>query len=1489
MINFVELICKVIRVLKYIVVTLLVLGWIFYALPVIILQIPSAREKIAANVTENLSKHLNTKVEVGKVNIDWLSRLVLKDVSMNDQNDELLFKADHISAGFKLLPFFQKKWVFTSIRLFGFTLNLKKDSPDGILNLQFMIDAFSSEDTTARSDIDLQIHSILINRGNVNYDIADSPVVYSKFDQKHINISNLNGTISVKAFNKDSIDARIKKLSFIEQSGFTINKMSMNLTGNRDSLSVNNLDIRLPRSKLLLANASIHLEESDSLSQLTNSAPVYMHIISSQISLKDFSAFVPAFQNFPDVLQLSAKISGFINDLSLDEFMVRQNDILSVSGKMNLKEIMQPERTYLFGNANVFLATMGLEKVMKGLQEQNTPISPAIARIGDVQFSGEISGFVDNLVAYGNLQSDIGSLTMDMLFGHDKENNIAFFMRGKATSSELLIAHLFEDGNPYGSVRFDIDIDASRPINGMYSGRVHADIYDFDYNKYKYEYISLSGGFMENEFNGSIHIDDINGTLQADGLFKNNGANSAFNFSASLSDFKPDKLNLTNRYKDPSLTFTIGADFTGNHIDNFEGYISVDNLSFQTQSDSLLMKMLHIKTEGDAGGRTLSIQSDFLHGEIVGAYSFSTLFSSFLNTSKHYLPSLSAALQEDEQIRDNIFSLNMTFNNTETLSKTLKLPLTIMSQGEITGQYNNHENQFRFDAIFPAIKVGNALLEPLHIIFDNQKDMIRLQATINHLHKNGSHNLITLNADAINDQIQTLFTLQNDFDKSIDVNLSTSTLFVVENESSDKHQLRTEITLNPTDISIRDTVWNLKPASITIFNGNTLIDNFYISNQNQYLRINGSISAQNPKENLLIDLNDIELSYIFDVVNIPILQFGGKAFGTIRLTDLFGSRILQTDELIVQDFSFNQVVHGTLNLFSQWDNEEEGILLMGTIYQSDSIWTDVEGYIYPIGEKEGLAINFDATDLDLAMLHPFVDAFSSTIEGRGYGKIRLFGSFSNPTFDGDIFVRNGRIGVDILHTDYIFSDSIYVNPSSIQGKNIVIHDKYGNNGILNFNINHNYLKDISFDVNAQTRNLLIYDTSEKINPKIYGTVFGDGNIQINGTEKFVSAQAQMRSNPNTAVGFNFINNDEVDNYDFIVFRDLTSTHDSSDFERPAGNLIMNSSETGTEYQISCMIEVTPDAIIELMMDPESGDKIKGNGNGVIRVEYGSKTNLAMFGGYTLQNGTYNFSLQQLIRKDFQLSDGSRVDFSGDPLEAILNLNAVYTLTANVDDLEQWLANESFRTSVPVNCILNLNGRLQNPDISFDMKFPNSTSELERQVKSVINTDEMMMRQVIYLLVLNRFYTPDYSQGARTNEFNRVASSALSSQLSSLLNSLTEKVQIGTNIRARQDGITDTEVEMLLSSQLLDNRLLINGNFGYKNNYMLTNTFIGEFDLEYKLIPSGEIRLKAYNHANDMYQYTKKSQTRQGVGLMYNKDFNNLAELLRRRNRLTVKE
>ena len=1456
------------------------------------LSIPAIQDKLATEASRELSKLLNVPVNVGRVEIDWLSRLAVKDISVEDQQGETLLEADLLSVGFKLFPLLQKKWVFTTVRLFGLSLHLKKETPHDKLNMQFLIDAFSSRDTTKSSHIDLQIHSVLIRRSTLDYHVKSIAGGKQKFDLNHITVNNINANIAVKSFNPDSLSAQIKKLSFDEQTGFKLNKLSMSLEGNKDSISLQKLDIILPNSQFHLSEATIWHANKDSLEQLLDKAPIKLEISPSLICLKDFSAFAPVLRNYSDQIQLSALVSGTINDLLLEEFSLKQNGKISFFAKMNLKSITKPDETYVFGQVNNFhMSAGGVTDLINNFQNESIEIPSYLTHLGSLDFNGEISGFLDHLVAYGNLHSNIGSLKMDLLIGQKKEKNIASYFKGQIASSELNLNKLFDEGNPYGIAHFLIDVDISRPVNGSFAGNVNAQINQFDYNQYQYENILLNGHFRKDEFNGVISIDDPNGQLYAEGLFKYSDKNSEFNFFANLTNFRPDKLFLTRKYEQPELNLSLNANFKGSNVDDFEGRITLKDFSFLTSTDSFNLESLHVETIGQELSRKLTVTSDIINGEIVGNYSFHSLLTSFSETAQIYLPSLPIK-QKQKYIHDNIFSFIIKIENTENLSNTFKLPFTILEQTQLSCQYNSILNQFNIEASLPKFKVGKSVFESGSILCNNPNGKMQFLTNVTLLHKKGSRNQFNIQADATNDRINTWINFENDQDNKMKIGLQASSLFISEKDELGKEKFRTEITIKPEQIILKDSIWELEPSSIIIADGDISIKNFYLSKNDQYLRINGTASAKDPRETINLDLNDIELSYIFDIVNIPALQFGGRATGTVNLSDLYGNRILNTD-LEVQQFSFNQVVQGKLNLFSEWDNDQQGILMLGTIYKNDSTWTDVNGYIYPVGQNAGLSLYFDATDIDLALLNPYVDAFSHVIEGRGYGNIHLFGAFSKLSFEGKAYVQNGRIGVEFLNTDYTFSDSIYIYPTSFQGKDIIIQDKQGNIGSVSFNVNHQFLKNFTFNADIQAQNLLVYDAPERINPQLYGVVYSTGNAHIRGDEQLVDINANLQTDPQTFIGFNFMTESTVEDYDFIIFRDQQENKGTLSNLTTIPTLLKNNSET--EIRLNCLIDATPNANFELIVDPVAGDKLRGNGSGNLQVQYGSRTNLGIYGTYTLLNGIYNFSLQQVIHKDFQIREGSRIDFSGDPMMANLNLDASYYLTANIEDLDQALVHETVRTSVPLNCILKLNGQLQNPFISFDLEFPSSSQELERQVKSFIDTEDMMLRQIIYLLVLNKFYTPDYSRNEyRSSELNSVASSALSSQLSGILNSLTDKVQIGANIRSGQEGFTDTEVEMLLSSQLLNNRLIFNGSFGYKNNMggstkgnmVQSNAFIGEFDLEYKLTPTGEYRLKAYNHANDMYLYTK-SLTRQGVGIMFRKDFTTLRELFQRRKRRLI--
>jgi hypothetical protein len=336
-----------------------------------------------------------------------------------------------------------------------------------------------------------------------------------------------------------------------------------------------------------------------------------------------------------------------------------------------------------------------------------------------------------------------------------------------------------------------------------------------------------------------------------------------------------------------------------------------------------------------------------------------------------------------------------------------------------------------------------------------------------------------------------------------------------------------------------------------------------------------------------------------------------------------------------------------------------------------------------------------------------------------------------------------------------------------------------------------------------------------------------------------------------------------------VYDDLTAMKKAEDEEGSTADI-----------RLSLLIDATPDAAMKIVMDPVAGDYISGKGNGNIKAEFYNKGDFKMFGNYNIQQGVYKFSLQEVIRKEFNINNGSTIAFNGDPVDANLDIQASYTVpSASLNDLIPDASTIVQQPNVKVNCIMNLTGVLQHPTIKMNIELPNERDEVQALVRNYISTDEQMNMQMLYLLGIGKFYTENNGSERQSDMMSSVLSSTLSGQLNSLLSQVIDNNNwnIGTNFSTGEKGWTDMEVEGILSGQLLNNRLLINGNFGYRDNPMANTNFVGDFDAEWLLNRSGDIRLKAYNETNDRY-YTKTNLTTQGVGIMFKKEFNKWSEL-----------
>ena len=586
------------------------------------------------------------------------------------------------------------------------------------------------------------------------------------------------------------------------------------------------------------------------------------------------------------------------------------------------------------------------------------------------------------------------------------------------------------------------------------------------------------------------------------------------------------------------------------------------------------------------------------------------------------------------------------------------------------------------------------------------------------------------------------------------------------------------------------------------------------------------------------------------------------------------------------NFTLNGGLLGDLDIYGAWDNEKKGIYLDAHIQEKDISKTHVNGFIYPIKPTSGLDLNIDANNLNIKFLEHYMRSIAQDVRGRASGKVHFYGKFKGLTLDGAV-MTDASMKFDILNTSFALKDTIRLAPEGITFDNIHIADMEGHQGKLNGYLHYEHFKNIKYQFDIQVNNMLVMNTQESPDFPFYGTVYATGNALLTGNaQDGLDANIAMTTNRNTNFTYSTGTVASATNNQFIKFVDKTprrSIQDSvqlvSFYEQVQQKI--EKKESQTDIRLNILVDATPDATMKIIMDPVAGDYISGRGSGNIRMEFYNKGDMKMFGNYHIQQGIYKFSLQEVIRKDFIIKEGSTITFNGPPLDATLDIQASYTVpSASLNDLIPDASTIIQQPNVRVNCMMNLNGILLRPTIKLGIELPNERDEVQALVRNYLSTDEQMNMQILYLLGIGKFYMENNTGERQSSDMmSSVLSSTLSGQLNNMLSQIIDNNNwnIGTNLSTGEKGWTDMEVEGILSGQLLNNRLIINGNFGYRDNPMANTNFVGDFEAEWLLTRSGDVRLKAYNETNDHY-YTKTNLTTQGVGVMYKKDFNKWNEL-----------
>lgn len=1466
---------------------------------ILLLNIPFIQQQISIVVAQELSSLLGSQLSVGRINMGFLNRIIIEDLLLNDQSGKEMLKVTRLSVKFEVMPLFQGKISVSNVQLFGFNINLEKQTPESDPNFQFVLDAFAPKDSIQKdNDLDLRINSLLIRRGKLSYNVLSAQETPGKFNPHHIRLQNIIATISLKAIRNDSINASIKRMSIEEEnSGFKLKKLSLKAVGNNRKMNIENFAIDLPQTSLVMDTIHFEYDSLGAFGNFANDVRFSFQTRPSKIILQDFKAFIPAFENFKEELHVELNTSGKINQLDIPKISIYSGNHFFLKGNVSIQDLSRPQDAYVFGIlSDVHVDPEGVDFFVRNLSRHYNGVPPAIKNLGSINFKGEISGYFNELVTYGNFKTNIGTVRTDVKLVSNR-NKSHFAYSGGVKTKDFELGKMLSN-NKFGKITFNLDVNGNHYEKNYPIIIMKGLVASIDYSDYTYENITLDGAYRQGGFNGKAALNDPNGSILLNGSINTVSKVPTFNFSANINRFRPHDLHLTPKYQDAEFSVNIRADFTGSSIDEMNGEINIDSLRFVTPEENHFMENLKLAAIWeDEQHKRLTITSGFLRGSIEGDYSYRTLPVSVLNIMRRYIPSLVLPNKKPMESNNN-FSFDLHLFNTEMVAAIFQVPLQVFTHSTLKGYFNDKAQRLRIEGYFPRLRYDNKFFESGMILCENPSDQFHARVRFRQRKSDGAVN-VSVNAQAKDDCIRTTLDWGNSSAVTYSGKLSLATNFLRIKEgvlADNRHEtirrkkkeeekvpaLKTVVDVQATRIILNDTVWQIHPSQIVVDSGKVHINDFYFSHGERHLRINGILSDQ-PQDTVHLDLKDINIGYVFDIADLGV-NFQGEATGPAYATGGLKNPVISTN-LFIRNLGLNNALLGDANIHGEWHNNVKGILLDAHIVEKDIAKSHVYGYIYPLKPTSSLDLQIEADNTNLKFIHYYMESITPEFNGRASGNVHFYGKFKALTMEGRV-MGNASMKVEVLNTTFMLKDSIIIEPNGLTFHNNRIFDTKGHEGRLNGELRYEHFKNIKYRFQFAVNNMLVMDTKESSDFPFYGTVYATGNATISGNaQDGVNIDVAMTTNRNTSFTYikDFISS--ATSAQFIKFVDKTprrtiETEVLSEYEMARMEAAAEE-EMDTDIRLNLQIDATPDANMRIIMDPAAGDYISGRGAGNIRTEFYNKGDVKMFGGYRISQGVYKFSLQEVIRKDFTIKEGSTITFSGDPLNATLDITASYQVTsASLNDLISNASSYVSQTNVKVNCIMNLTGQLTSPDLNLSIELPNERDEVQALVRNYIPTDEQMNMQILYLLSIGKFYTPENSDAFQSsNMMTSVLSSAISGQLNNMLSHIinSNDWNFGTNLSTGEKGWSDVEFETILSGQLLNNRLLINGNFGYRDNPLANTNFVGDFEAEWLVTRSGEIRLKAYNETNDRY-YTKTNLTTQGIGIIFKKDFNKWNEL-----------
>ncbi len=1466
---------KTIKKLKRIFLWFTAVFLLIVGLAFLVAMAPPVQTWLAHRVSDYLSKELKTNVYVDKVRINFFKSLTLKGLLIEDLHLDTLLYAGELSLNLNDISTKNHILDIHEISLTDGGFYLREYHGEVNNNLDFILEYFSSgssNDTTAR-DYKITVENLKLQNARFKYEVEDDTLQEHGMDYTHLDIHSVYGDISNIHFINDSIFGKITNLSAKERCGFILSAFNGDAKLSSDEMRITDLSIKTPYTDLH-TDLTFNYDSFPDWIEFNDRMRWHSDFRASKISFTDIAFFAGEYLwGIHNTVNLTGECKGTVTRFKCKNVTLEYGKQTLFKGNIALTGLPNIEETYF---------DILADKITTDKRDVETiPLYPFdsashvrlpdnLAQLGKVNFKGKFSGFYNDFVAYGNINTALGYVSSDINLKFDPKQKKEFY-KGHLAAKEFDIGRLSGVAE-LGNLSLTADVDGSGLRLDNMETKMNGAISLFQYKDYSYHNISVNGQVSRKLFDGALIINEPNIDLVFNGQVDFQEDIPVFDFTADVNRLRLDKLNLFVLPGEAEISSHLQINFSGNSPDNWEGEVEANNFNYKVDKKLYHVNNVSISSDLDAVSRGIHIRSDFTDGDLRGQFEFKTLADAFTQLIPEYFPALMPDIER--VVSNQNFTFDIRLKNTSLITEIFLPSWSVDPSTVVNGHFNSMLNKFECNISSDEIRYKNFRLMNEKLALDAGREVVSVRATANRLFYSDSSFIESPVLAASGSLNEVNFSLHF-ADSAVFANRG---IFNGKFEIKSPHQYH--LNFKDADVTLNGKVWKINPENALDIDSSALVFNsFAFESEKATIGLQGIIS-ESENDTLFFNTANFSLEDLNSFLRKYSVSTGGVLNGSASISNIYNKPLLLAD-LRIYSLAVNEDTLGNAVISSGYDNRKKSIHLAANVMKNNFNTIHIDGDYYFSRDNDNLDFDIKLINFYLNPYERYMADVVRDVRGKLSAELKLKGTFSKPALNGTMDLSKASCKVTYLNTSYAANDRVYVHENYFEFKNFTIHDANGNPGKANGRISHSYFSDFRFNLRIDVNNFEGLHTSASQNELYYGNAFVTGYANFDGPLESMKLNMQLKSERGTAIAIPLSSTSELSRSNYITF---INRGDSAEKKITGKNF----NPAGISLDMS--FEVTDDADLEIIFDEKIGDKITGNGTGNLRFILDEGGNFNIYGSYFITRGDYLFTLQNIINKHFTIQDGV-IRWNGDPLNADINLTAYYK--GGTSTLYKVMPEDSsLRRRLNYEVVLYLTNKLMNPTINYEIKVSGLSNATAGTVYSRVNSEAELTRQVFGLMLLNQFIarqngTQQVDGISAADGAEASASELLSNQVSNWLAQLSKDVSLGFNYRPG-DTYNKEEIEVMFSKTLFNDRLSIEGNVGVASD-QTTRNIVGDFNAEYSLTLDGRVKLKAFNRSNinNVLDYT--SPYTQGVGIFYHEQFDTWKELRNRHRKKKLDE